>query len=112
MKKVTQLFILMMIVAALFMPLVAGKMPANGQIGFMDWLKTNGVTMIGTLVLILTGFYIPGLKILWLKALKALLSERVLTKLFIVIAEKLVKSTKNKLDDVWLEELKKDLGQG
>jgi hypothetical protein len=61
-------------------------------------------------ILVFGGFYIPGLRSLWTAALKTLLSEKVLARLFVSVAETLVKSTKNKLDDVWLEELKKSLG--
>ena len=38
-----------------------------------------------------------------------MLSEKVLTKVFITVAEHFVKSTKNTLDDVWIKEVKKKL---
>jgi hypothetical protein len=36
-----------------------------------------------------------------------MVSEKVLKKIAVQILEKLVKSSKNKLDDVWFEEFKK-----
>jgi hypothetical protein len=38
-----------------------------------------------------------------------MISETVLKKIAIQIVEKLVKSTKNKLDDVWFAEFKKNV---
>jgi len=75
----------------------------------MEWLQTNWVAIVGTIILVIGGFYIPGLRKIWIIGFKTLLSEKVLTKLFLEIVDKIVKSTKNKLDDAWLEELKKKL---
>lgn len=76
----------------------------------LDWVQTNWLLLVMVAILVFGGFYIPGLRSLWTAALKTLLSEKVLARLFVSVAETLVKSTKNKLDDVWLEELKKSLG--
>jgi|GEM_PF-2655011 len=77
----------------------------------IEWLQANWLTILGTIILIVTGFYVPGVRGLWMTGLKALLSERVLIKLFLAVAEKIVKSTKNTLDDEWLEELKTKIGK-
>jgi hypothetical protein len=75
----------------------------------IEWLQANWLTILGTIILLVAGFYVPGVRGLWMTGLKTLLSEKVLTKLFLTVAEKIVKSTKNTLDDVWLEELKKKI---
>ena len=75
----------------------------------IEFLQTNWVIIISMITLIIGGFYIPGLRSIWGLAFKSLLSEAVLKRFFITIAEKLVKSTKNPLDDIWLAELKKNL---
>jgi len=54
-------------------------------------------------------FWIPGLRTIMVLALKTLVSEAVLKKIFLEIAQKLVDSTKTKVDDTWLEEIKKKL---
>jgi len=41
--------------------------------------------------------------------LKTIISETVLKKIAIQFVEKLVKSSKNKLDDVWFAEFKKNV---
>jgi len=77
----------------------------------LEFFSSNWQTIVGVLVIVIGGFYIPGLRKLWIKAFQALLTEKVLTQLFLVVAERLVKSTKTALDDVWLEELKKKINQ-
>jgi len=74
----------------------------------MDWnLILYIVLAIG---IIIASFYIPGLRDIWKLVIQAALSEAVLKRLFLMIAEKLVASTKNKLDDIWLKELKRKMG--
>ena len=74
----------------------------------MDWnLILYIVLAIG---IIIASFYIPGLRDIWKLVIQAALSEAVLKRLFLMIAEKLVASTKNTLDDLWLKELKKKMG--
>ena len=74
----------------------------------MDWnLILYIVLAIG---IIIASFYIPGLRDIWKLVIQAALSEAVLKRLFLMIAEKLVASTKNKLDDIWLKELRKKMG--
>jgi hypothetical protein len=51
--------------------------------------------------------YIPVVRGIVLMGLKTMISEAVLKKIAIQMVEKLVKSTKNKLDDIWFAEFKK-----
>jgi hypothetical protein len=53
--------------------------------------------------------YIPFVRGLVITGLKTVVSEAVLKKVAIQIIGKLVKSSKNKLDDVWFEEFKKNV---
>ena len=75
----------------------------------MEFLADKWQWVVGTLVVVFGGFWVPGLRTLIMLALKTLVSEAVLKRIFLEIAEKLVKSTKTKIDDIWLEELKKKL---
>ena len=75
----------------------------------IEFIMSNWTVILLTLFMIVMGFYVPGFRVVWVKAFRALLSEAVLTKIFLVLAESVVKSTKNKLDDLWLEQLKKSL---
>ena len=68
----------------------------------IEWIQNNW-----TSVVIGGGMYIPVVRGLVLTGLKTMISETVLKKIAIQIVEKLVKSTKNKLDDVWFAEFKK-----
>jgi len=77
----------------------------------VEWFQTNWILIVVMLAIIIGGFYVPGLRGIWVIALKSLLNEAVLKSLFLAIAEKLVKSTKNTLDDVWFNEVKKKLTQ-
>jgi len=63
----------------------------------------------GGLVAIVGGWYVPFLRAIYVAGFKAMLSEAVLKKVFISVAEKLVKSSKNKLDDIWFAQMKKNL---
>lgn len=75
----------------------------------LQWFSENWTGILGGLLAIMGGLYVPVLRGFVIASFKVLLSEAVLKKLFIAVAEKLVKSTKNTLDDIWLEELKKVL---
>ena len=63
----------------------------------------------GGLVAVAGGWYIPFLRTIYIAGFKSMMSEAVLKKIFMSVAEKLVKSSKNKLDDIWFEQLKKNL---
>ena len=53
--------------------------------------------------------YIPFVRGLVITGLKTVVSEAVLKKVAIQVVEKLVKSSKNKLDDIWFAQFKKNV---
>jgi|TARA_R100001594_G_scaffold102881_2_gene137620 hypothetical protein len=73
----------------------------------IEWIQSNWATIVGTVAVIGGGMYIPFVRGLVLMGLKTMISEAVVKKIAIQIIEKLVKSSKNKLDDVWFAEFKK-----
>ena len=75
----------------------------------MEWIQSHWVGIVGTLAVIGGGMYIPFVRGLVITGLKTVVSETVLKKVAIQIIGKLVKSSKNKLDDVWFSEFKKNV---
>ena len=75
----------------------------------MEWIQSHWVGIVGTLAVIGGGMYIPFVRGLVITGLKTVVSEAVLKKVAIQIIGKLVKSRKNKLDDVWFSEFKKNV---
>ena len=75
----------------------------------MEWIQSHWVGIVGTLAVIGGGLYIPFVRGLVITGLKTVISEAVLKKVAIQIIGKLVKSSKNKLDDVWFAEFKKNV---
>ena len=75
----------------------------------MEWIQSHWVSIVGTLAVIGGGMYIPFVRRLVITGLKTVVSETVLKKVAIQIIGKLVKSSKNKLDDVWFAEFKKNV---
>jgi hypothetical protein len=75
----------------------------------MEWIQSHWVSIVGTLAVIGGGVYIPFVRGLVITGLKTVVSETVLKKVAIQIIGKLVKSSKNKLDDVWFAEFKKNV---
>ena len=73
----------------------------------IEWIQSNWATIVGTVAVIGGGMYIPFVRGLVLMGLKTMISEAVVKKIAIQLIEKLVKSSKNKLDDVWFAEFKK-----
>ena len=73
----------------------------------IEWIQSNWATIVGTVAVIGGGMYIPFVRGLVLMGLKTMISEAVVKKIAIQIIEKLVKSSKNKLDDIWFAEFKK-----
>lgn len=96
---------LSLIIVAMLMPVML--LGAEG--GPMIWLVESWKTIVGVIIVMYGAFWVPGLRTIMLLGLKTLVSEKVLKKIFIVLAEKLVASTKTKIDDIWLAELKKKL---
>ena len=75
----------------------------------MEWIQSHWVSIVGTLAVIGGGLYIPFVRGLVITGLKTVISEAVLKKVAIKFVEKLVKSSKNKLDDIWFAEFKKNV---
>ena len=73
----------------------------------IEWIQNNWMSVVGTIAVIGGGMYIPVVRVIVLMGLKTMISEAVLKKIAIQMVEKLVKSTKNKLDDIWFAEFKK-----
>ena len=89
----------------------------------IEWIQSNWTSVVGTIAVIGGGMYIPFVRGLVLTGLKTMISETVLKKIaiqissmitpemkkqvFMYLGDKLVASTKNKLDDVWFAEFKK-----
>ena len=73
----------------------------------IEWIQDNWMSVVGTVAVIGGGMYIPLVRGLVLTGFKTMISEKVVKKIAIQIVEKLVKSSKNKLDDVWFAEFKK-----
>jgi len=73
----------------------------------IEWIQSNWMSVVGTVAVIGGGMYIPFVRGFVLMGLKTMISEAVLKKIAIQMVEKLVKSTKNKLDDIWFAEFKK-----
>ena len=73
----------------------------------IEWSQDNWMSVVGTIAVIGGGMYIPVVRGIVLMGLKTMISEAVLKKIAIQMVEKLVKSTKNKLDDIWFAEFKK-----
>ena len=73
----------------------------------IEWIQSNWMSIVGTVAVIGGGMYIPLVRGLVLTGCKTMISEKVVKKIAIQIVEKLVKSSKNKLDDVWFADFKK-----
>ena len=73
----------------------------------IESIQDNWMSVVGTVAVIGGGMYIPVVRGIVLMGLKTMISEAVLKKIAIQMVEKLVKSTKNKLDDIWFAEFKK-----
>ena len=73
----------------------------------IEWIQSNWMSIVGTVAVIGGGMYIPFVRGMVLMGFKTMVSERVVKKVAVQIIEKLVKSSKNKLDDVWFAEFKK-----
>jgi len=73
----------------------------------IEWIQSNWTGIVGTIAVIGGGLYIPFVRGLVLTGIKTMISEAVLKRIAVQMVGKLVKSTKNKLDDVWFAEFKK-----
>ena len=75
----------------------------------MKWIANNWLPIVGTIASLIGAAYIPIIRTIVVKGFKSLLSEAFLKQMFLSLADKYVASTKTKLDDVWLAQLKKKL---
>ena len=75
----------------------------------MEWIQSNWVSIAGAAAVVGGGLYIPFVRGLVITGLKTVVSEAVLKKVAIQVVEKLVKSSKNKLDDIWFAQFKKNV---
>ena len=75
----------------------------------MEWIKDHWLPVVGTIASLVGAAYVPFVRTFVVKGAKALLSEAFLKEMFISLAQKYVSSTKTKLDDVWLAQLRKKL---
>jgi hypothetical protein len=75
----------------------------------MSWILENWEVVLGTLGVFFGGLYVPGVRKLLIVGIRSIISEAVMAEFILQMTEKLVKSSKNKLDDIWLRELKSRL---
>ena len=74
-----------------------------------EMIKSNGLSVVVILMLGGGSLAIPATrKMIW-KMVVSLFSEKVIKAVILEIAEKLVKDTKTKVDDKWLEVFKENL---
>ena len=75
----------------------------------MEWIQNHWVSIAGAVAVVGGGLYIPFVRGLVITGLKTVVSEAVLKKVAVQVVEKLVKSSKNKLDDIWFAQFKKNV---
>jgi hypothetical protein len=72
----------------------------------IEWLQANWIAIAGSIVSVIALGWLPFTRVLIRKGIGVLMSETFLRELFFDLAEKYVKSTKTKLDDTFLKQLK------
>tara|TARA_R100001530_G_scaffold52171_1_gene38618 strand:- start:732 stop:965 length:234 start_codon:yes stop_codon:yes gene_type:complete len=75
----------------------------------VEFLMSNWMIAVGVIALGVGSFYIPFLNKFIMVGFRSLLTEKVMTKMIVMLLEKAVKSSSNKLDDLWLAQMKKKL---
>ena len=75
----------------------------------MEWIQSHWVSIARAVAVVGGGLYIPFVRGIVITGLKTVISEAVLKKVAIQVVEKLVKSSKNKLDDIWFAQFKKNV---
>jgi len=87
---------------------------AVNEAGLFDkiWIFIQEIwkTAVGTIMVLIAGFYIPGVRTLLILGIKVLFSEKIGKLIFFAIAQKLVDGTTTTVDNKWLEELRKQAG--
>ena len=72
----------------------------------IEWLQANWIAIAGSIVSVIALGWLPFTRVLIRKGIGVVMSETFLKELFFDLAEKYVKSTKTKLDDTFLKQLK------
>lgn len=75
----------------------------------MEWIQGNWISIVGAVAAFGGGLYVPFIRGLVITGLKSLVTEVVLRKIAIQVVGKVVKSSKNKLDDIWFAQFKKNV---
>ena len=78
----------------------------------IEWIQSNWTSVVGGVAVVGGALYIPFVRGLVLTGVKTMVSEKVLKKIAVQMVGKLVKSTKNKLDDALWNKVKKVLISG
>ena len=77
----------------------------------MDFIASNWEVIVATLLVSIGGVAIPGVRTFVMIGVRSVLTEKVLTALAISALEKAAKSSKNKVDDAFVAELKSRTGK-
>ncbi|MAE83498.1 MAG: hypothetical protein CMB80_12220 [Flammeovirgaceae bacterium] len=72
----------------------------------IEWFEANWIAIGGSIVSVVALGWLPFTRVLIRKGIGVVMSETFLKELFFDLAEKYVKSTKTKLDDTFLKQLK------
>ena len=72
----------------------------------MEWIQAHWMTVAGSLAGVVALGWLPFTRVVLRKGIGVLLSETFLKELFFDLAEKYTRSTKTKLDDKFLNQLK------
>lgn len=99
MKRITLIGLLM------FLSVPVMLLGAEG--GIMGWMVESWKPILGVLVFMAGGFYVPGVRTLLFHALKAAISGPVLKRLAIEALQKYVDSTETTVDNAFLDEFKR-----
>jgi len=104
-------FAVLLVGTALAMPDAAA--PA-AELGFfakiMQYLQESWKAILGTLIVLVGGFYLPGVRALLILGVKVAFTEKIGKLIFFAIAQKLVDGTKTNVDNEWLKALRKAAG--
>lgn len=94
---------LSLIIVAMLMPIML--LGAEG--GIMGWMVESWKPILGVLVFMAGGFYVPGVRTLLFHALRAAISGPVLKRMAIEALQKYVDSTETTVDDAFLDEFRR-----
>ena len=72
----------------------------------IEWVQAHWMAVAGSIVSVIALGWLPFTRVVLRKGLNVVMSEAFLKELFFDLAEKYVKSTKTKLDDKFLKQLK------